>query len=128
MSTARFPRDDDDELPQTRQRGRVVPMEQTELIDIRVNGVTFGVIDPLTLKAKALIELERTTGALGLLRWCNRYGGVSDEPGPEGEPSDLDRLEDELGEMSLGSVVDLAQSIAEALGAAMKLPKARGRH
>lgn len=132
-SVPRFERDDGDEIPGTRPRGRVVPMQPEEpglLIDIRVNGVTFGTIDPTQLKAKAQIDLERTMTALGLLRWCEQYGGVDNSDLTRDErtgKTDLDRLEDELAEMPLYSIVELAQSISAALGEAMQIPKQRRR-
>lgn len=128
--TQRFERDMGDDRP----RGRVVPLQPEPaglLIDIRVNGATFGTIDPLTLRARAQIDLERIfssgTPVLDMLRWCERYGGVSAQPGPDGEPSELERLEDELAEMPLTAVIDLAMGISAALGEAMSLPKQSGR-
>lgn len=123
MSTYSFPRDDGDEL-QERPRGRAVPRivedEPTGLlIDIRVNGVTFGTVDAERLKARAQIDLERVRGALDLLRWCEQHAGVPRE--------DLPRLEEELAEMPLRAVVELAQSISAALGEAVSVPKARRR-
>lgn len=123
MSVPRFDRDLEEERP----RGRVVPMEQTTLIDIRVNGVAFGTIDPSRLKARAQIDLERSRGALDLLRWCRDHGGVSDQRGPNGEPSELEQLEDELGDMPLQAIMDLIVSISEALGASVEIPKVRPR-
>lgn len=121
-SVPRFERDDGDEIPGSRPRGRVVPMQAEEpglLIDIRVNGVTFGTVDPMQLRAAAQIDLERIRGALDLLRWCETHAGVPAE--------DMPALEAELAEMPLYSIVELAQSISAALGEAMQLPKARGR-
>lgn len=119
----RFERDDQEEIPGGRQRGRVVPMQPEPsgdlLIDIRVNGVTFGTVDPMQLRAKAQIDLERIRGALDLLRWCETHAGVPAE--------DLPALEAELAEMPLYSIVELAQSISAALGEAMQIPKQRRR-
>lgn len=122
-----------EELPSgPRRAGRVVPMptpEPGQLIDIRVNGVVFGTVDPMGLKARAQIDLERVQGALHLLRWCERYGGVdnSDHSRDEDGKTDLDRLEDELAEMPIYAIVELAMSISAALGEAMQIPKPRGR-
>jgi hypothetical protein len=126
MSVPRFERDDGDDQP----RGRVVPLQPEPsalLIDIRVGGVTFGTIDPLTLKARAQLDLERARGALDLLRWCQTHAGGSGERGADGEPSELDRLEEELAEMPLSAVMDLIVSISGALGEAVQIPKRSGR-
>lgn len=128
MATPRFPRDDGDEQP--RQRGRVVPMQPEAdpvLVQIRVNGVTFGEVDPATLKAKALIELERAMGALPLLRWLSTYAGLDDEEEDAEGLTARDRAERELGEMNLAAVFDLAAEIAAAIGEGIQIPKARRR-
>lgn len=114
-------------------RGRVVPAQPADgqlLIDIRVNGVVFGTIEPTQLKARAQLDLERVRGGLDLLRWCEKYGGVdnSDESrDDETALTDLGRLEEALADMPLQAIVDLAQSISAALGEAMQIPKRNGR-
>jgi hypothetical protein len=131
MSVPRFERDDGDEL---RPRGRLVPVQPNDdpaplLIDIRVGGVTFGTVDPMRLKARAQIDLERVRGALDLLRWCVQYAGVDDTAASRDAHgrTDRDRLEDELGEMPLSAIVELASGIAGALGEAAGIPKASRR-
>lgn len=138
MSTSNyaFPRDDQEELPATRSRGRVVPIqppqpqEEEPALDIIVNGVVFGTVYPRQLKAKAQIALERCRTALSLLTWCQVYGGVDNTDASRDErngKTDLDRLEDDLGEMEIGALLDLILEIGTTLGEAMQLPKRKAR-
>lgn len=117
-----FPRDGGEVIPQQpeRLRGRAGPAEPepvTTLIDIRVNGRVFGQVDVTTLKAKAQFELERMTGATQLLTWLAKYAGVDTE--------DLPALEDELGEMPIGALLELGSAIGQAIGEAASLSKAK---
>lgn len=115
-----MPRDDGEDIPAgPRRLGRVVSEVQPVYVDIVVNGVVFGTIEPTKLKARAQIDLERAKGALDLLKWCQVHGGI-----PEAE---LPALEDELGEMPLQAIMDLIVEISQALGAAVEIPKAKGR-
>lgn len=106
--------------PQDRLRGRAGPAEAepvTTLIDIRVNGQVFGQVDVTTLKAKAQFELERMVGATQLLTWLVNYAGVN--------PDDKQALEDELGEMPIGALLELGSAIGQAIGEAASLSKAK---
>ncbi len=133
MSYSAFPRDNgDDDAPRERERGRAVPRivehePSPMLIDIRVNGVVFGTVDPEQLKARAMMDLERCQGTYDLLRWCKTHAGVSDKRGPNDEPSELDRLAEELAEMPLRAIRELAQSIGGALKDAVDVPKRSSR-
>lgn len=120
-----FPRDGGEVIPQgqpERLRGRAGPAEAEPpktLIDIRVNGKILGQIDVTTLKAKAQFELERMVKATDMLTWLSRYAGVS--------PEDLPDVEYELGEMPIGALLELGQSIGAAIGEAASLSKAKPR-
>lgn len=115
------------------QRGRRVPeppADDEPSITIRVNGVVFGVVYPRLLTARAQIDLERATGALGLLRWCATHAGVDHSDAtrdPATGLTDLDRLEEELAEMPLQAVMDLIVAIGEALREGVEVPKRSGR-
>ena len=85
-------------------------------LEIVVNGVQLGMVDVRTLKARALFDLESVLMAHDLLDWLQKYAGVSQD--------DIPAVKEELAEMPLQAIIDLARSIAGAIGKAMQLPKA----
>lgn len=112
-------------LPMERDNGVETPRGRAVLeydapqgiIEIRVNGVCFGTLDPETLKARAQMDLEKVQGAYDLLRWCETHAGVAGEQRAE--------LERQLGEMPLRAIFELAQSIAQAMAQILRVPKLR---
>ena len=85
-------------------------------LEIVVNGVQLGMVDVRTLKARALFDLEEIQLAHDLLDWLQKYAGVSED--------DIPTVKEELAEMPIQAIIDLARSIAGAIGQAMKIPKA----
>jgi hypothetical protein len=91
----------------------------SQMVAVVVNNVTFAEIDPDALTVRAQLDLERARGALDLLRWCQRHGGMSAEQ--------IATLEEELANMPLRSVIDLTKEIGRALNQAVALPKVNGK-
>lgn len=91
-------------------------------IDIRVGGVVVGTVDTRALKARAQFDLEEGIGsptpATALLRWLQKYAGLSDDDTPQ--------VKAEIGEMPVSAIIDLFVSISEAVGKGMQpSPKSR---
>ncbi len=109
-----LPRDGDDELEP--RRGRAVPEPAPRVVDIVVDGVTLGTVDPAELTAEAQFELEEAQTALALLDWLARHAGA-----------DKRQARRTIGPMKVQAIVELAAEIAAAIGAAVEPPKARRR-
>ncbi len=101
-----------------RRDGDEVPAD-TGIVEIKVGDLVVGEVDPRTLKAKALFDLERTATGLGLISWLETYAGL----GAKDRPA----VEAEIGEMSLGALAELALAIGEAIGAGLRLPNGSKR-
>lgn len=87
-----------------------------DVIEIKVDGVVLGTIDPKTLKARALFEIEKARSAHDMVDWLAMYAGAN-----------RDETIDVLSEMPLQAVADMALSISEALGQAVEVPKPTAR-
>jgi hypothetical protein len=110
--------DPEDDQPVYRQRGRAVPEaepDESPIVSIVVGGLELGSVDVRALKARAQFDLEDVKGAYDLLTWLQNYAGVAE--------ADLPKIRDELGEMPIGAIIDLAQGISEAIGQALSVPK-----
>lgn len=100
-----------------RPRGRAEPeAPRARLVDIVVDGVLLGSLDPNTLTANAQFELEEASQATELLDWLARYAGAN--------RSDVRKV---IGDMPLTSLMEIGRSIGTALGEAIKVPKPKRR-
>lgn len=107
-----------------RQRGRDVPPaddpadDETRII-IKVGDMEVGSINPRTIKARAQFDIEdaisSATPATNLLKWLVQYAGTPAEA--------LPGIKEELAEMSAWHIIELLQSIQEAVGRALRPPK-----
>lgn len=88
-------------------------------IQIAVNGVMLGTIDPRTIKARAQFDLEdaisSATPATRLLTWLTQYAGVRND--------DVPAIREALADMEAWRILDLLLSIQEAVGKSLLPPK-----
>lgn len=110
--------DETEEQVWERQRGRIGKPQpiRSRLVEIIVDGVLLGTLDPDTLTANAQFELEEAQQSIELLDWLERYAGA--------DRAEARRI---VGAMQLTALLDLGMSIGTALGEAIKVPKPKRR-
>jgi hypothetical protein len=80
------------------------------VIDINIDGVLIGRIDPAEVTIGDQIELEETRGAKGIVAWLKAHAAMSAD------------AESTLRKMPLRKVKELGNGVSEALLAAVELP------
>lgn len=80
------------------------------MIDIKVDEVLIGRIDPASITIGDQIELEEAKGAREVLAWLRAHAGTEAE------------AEAKLKKMPLRRIKELAQGVGDALIAAAELP------
>lgn len=100
----------------TRPRGRMAPARAQTIVQIAVDDVVLGEVNPKELTAGAQFDLEDCKGAYDLVDWIVRYAG-----------GDKEQAVAALRPMKAQALVDLLLEISTALGRAVEIPKRNAR-
>jgi hypothetical protein len=85
--------------------------KRNTVINIEINGVEYGKLDPQKLTLRTQYDLEKCAGFVDLLEWLKKYAGTTDEQ--------ADAL---LDNVPLTKAGEVGEGLRKALDAAMSLP------
>jgi hypothetical protein len=98
-----------------RKRGRNAP-PGTRLVEIAIDGVVLGTVDPNELTAGAQLDLEDVQRGKHLITWLVQHAGA-----------DATTVEAAIRPMPARALLDLMREISAALGEALDVPKTSAR-